>query len=105
LTIDPKLPEALKEPSLWENVLYRYNGRLPATNLFSYSETKALGKGKTQTINVLEYQFFLSGLQIKGQDVFVKAVVKCPFNKYLKSDEKQCPLTQMVLSLKDPTDW
>jgi hypothetical protein len=47
----------------------------------------------------------MNGLDIQGQAVYVKAIVKCPFDKYLNSTAEQCPLTQMVLSLKDPTDW
>jgi hypothetical protein len=105
LTIDKTLPAEFQNKDLWLPVLKQYKGRLPATNLYSYSETKFNSKNKPVYTDVTEYQFFMNGLDIQGQAVYVKAIVKCPFDKYLNSTAEQCPLTQMVLSLKDPTDW
>ena len=105
LTIDKTLPAEFQNKDLWLPVLKQYKGRLPATNLYSYSETKFNSKNKPVYTDVTEYQFFMNGLSIQGQAVYVKAIVKCPFDKYLKSTSEQCPLSQMVLSLKDPTDW
>jgi hypothetical protein len=105
LTIDKTLPAEFQNKDLWLPVLKQYKGRLPATNLYSYSETKFNSKNKPVYTDVTEYQFFMNGLSIQGQAVYVKAIVKCPFDKYLKSTSEQCPLYQMVLSLKDPTDW
>ena len=105
LAIDPSLDQSLKDPTVWLNVLKTYTGRLPATTLYSYSETNLNAKGKSGSKQVLEYRFFMTGLTINGQDVFVKSKVNCPFDQYMKSSQSQCPLSQMVLSLKDPKAW